>query len=333
MLRLRPFDVVTPASLEEATALLAQGGGRARPLAGGTGLLPILKLGRQGPDLLVSLRAIPDLRGIGVHDGALRIGASVALADLAASPAVRATVPALAEAAGRVGSPQVRFMGTLGGNLCLDTRCRYVDQGELVREAWGGCLKAGGTRCHVVPGGQSCVAALSSDTAAVLVALDAEAEVVGPGGARQVPVVSLYRSDGTAHLALGSAEVLVAVRVPAPPPTTLVGTRKWAVRRSIDFPLVSVAIRLDLDGGDLLAGGRLVATVLGPRPRVVDLAPLRGAAVGEELAQAVKDLAHRQCKPLPNIPTDPDYRRIRLAVEACRVVRALSAARSPAGGA
>ena len=320
MLRLRPLEVVRPTTAEEAVALLAAGDAWA--LSGGTDVLPNLKQGLGHPARLVSLRGVPDLDTVTRTDPGLRIGARARLSDLAASPDVRAMFPALADACGRVASPQVRTMATLGGNLCLEPRCRYVNQSELFRQALGGCLKSHGTECHVVPGGQSCVAALSADTVPVLVALDATAELLGPAGPRDLPVEDLYGPDGRRSVGLHPGELILAVRVPALAPGSRVAYRKWAVRRSIDFPLVSVAVRLDTVD-DRLATGTAVAGVLGPRPRRVALNDLAGAPLDDALCGAIADRVWRRCKPLENVPYDAEYRRDRLRVEVARAVREL----------
>ena len=244
-------------------------------------------------------------------------------------------LPALAHALGRIASPQIRNMGTLGGNLCLDTRCRYINQSELWREALGGCLKSHGSECHVVPGGQGCVAALSADSVPVLIAYGAVAHLArwdgtqpqaaqghGPGPLwRAVPVAELYTTDGLAHVDLRPGEILTHLEVPLPAASSQVVYRKWAVRQSIDFPLVSAALRLDRSPDGRLAGGVLAIGALGPRPRVLKLDKWIGAAVDEALALALGDLAFERCRPLPNIPYDADYRRERLRVEVRRAVR------------
>lgn len=327
MLRLPRFDLHQPDSLDEAIALLTRLPG-ARLLAGGTDALPNLKLGTLQAEHVVSLRRIAELEGITpTAEGGLRLGAATRLEELAHDPDVLQRAPTLAQAAGRVASPQIRTMGTLGGNLCLDTRCRYINQSELWRQALGGCLKSHGSECHVVPGGQGCVAALSSDTAPVLITLDATVELAGPQGRKTLPVADLYDTDGLAHVRIARDEVLVAVHVPPVPAGSRHAYRKWAVRHSIDFPLVSVALRLDL--ADMpqpvttLRGGLLAVGVLGPRPRVLDLAKLAGRTLDEALAVDLGDMAYQRCHPLPNVPYDHEYRRERLAVEVRRAVRGL----------
>lgn len=324
MLRLPPFELHQPASLAEAVTLLAQLQPSVRLLSGGTDLLPNLKLAQTQADHLISLRFLAELHGIEVLSGFLRIGATTRLAEIAQDPDILEHLPALAHAAAHVASPQIRNMATLGGNLCLDTRCRYINQSELWREALGGCLKSHGDECHVVPGGQGCVAALSSDTVPPLLAHGALVDLLGPLGSRTVAIAELYDTDGLQHVRLQREEVIVAVRVPLPGPQTRVAYRKWAVRKSIDFPLVSVAVRLDVDvARATLLGGVIVVGVLGPRPRVLDLAKLAGTTLDAALADTLGQLAFDRCRPLPNVPYDAEYRRERLAVETRRAVLGL----------
>lgn len=322
MLRLPPFEYHEPETLPDAVALLARLQPQVKLVSGGTDLLPNLKLAQTRAEHLVSVRYLAELHGIELDGDHLRVGAATKITDVASEDLVREHLPALAHAAAHVASPQIRNMGTLGGNLCLDTRCRYINQSELWREALGGCLKSHGTECHVVPGGQGCVAALSSDTAPPLIAYGASVEVLGPAGPRTIAMEDLYDTDGLQHVTLGRDEILVAVRIPLPPPGTRVAYRKWAVRKSIDFPLVSVAVRLDLDG-TVLRGGRIAVGVLGPRPRVLDLGKFAGKPLDAGLADALGQLAFDRCRPLPNVPYDADYRRERLAVEVRRAVLAL----------
>ncbi len=325
MLRLRPFELKTPASLDEAIALLAQHGDRAKVIAGGTDLLPNMKLLQSDPEVLVSLQRVTSLVAIErlVVDGhdELSIGAGTRLVDIANSPAVLDALPVLAHAAAHIAGPQVRNMATLGGNLCLDTRCRYINQSELFRDALGGCLKSHGVECHVVPGGQGCVAALSTDTAPVLGALGATLELVSASGQRELDVADFYNTDGLAHTNLEAGELLTRVRVPVPGPRTRTAYRKWAVRKSIDFPLVSVAVRIDMDDDDdVLLDGVIVVGALGPRPRQLSLVKFAERRVDEQLAVDLGNMVFKRCKPLPNVPYDAAYRRERLRVEVKRAV-------------
>jgi 4-hydroxybenzoyl-CoA reductase subunit beta len=308
MMRLPPFDLARPSTLEEATALLAEPG--ARPLAGGTDLLVNLKHHLYDAPRLVALGGLEALRGISLDgDGALVIGAGETLAAVASSPLVRERAAALAEAAGLVAHPQARTMGTLGGNVCLDVRCRWVNRTPFWRGALGGCLKSEGDRCHVVPKGRACVAALCGDTVPALCALDAEAEIAGPGGTRRVPVEALRGKDGRDPLTLARGEILVALRLPPPAPHRRSAYRKWAVRGAVDFPLVSVALSAEVKD-ETLRDLRVVVGVLGPRPRrITRLSDLDGRPLDEALIREVSQRVCRQATPLPNVLHEPEHRR------------------------
>src|SRR5262249_27443102 len=173
--------------------------------------------------------------------------------------------PALAEATGAVGGPHHRAMGTLGGNICLDTRCRYYNQTYFWRKALGYCLKKDGTACHVVKGGAKCVAAASNDSAPALIALDADITVLGGGGERRVRARDFYTADGIKNTVLAPGELVVRVAIP------IVRGRRSAFeklrkRGAIDFPLLSVAARADIDAGRVTAADVVVSS-LGARPR------------------------------------------------------------------
>ncbi len=329
MLRLPHFRVVTPVRIEDAVAALAEPG--ARVLAGGTDLLPNLKHRLDAPTVLVSLGRLP-LRHVERRGDVLCLGAGVVLADVASHPLVHAHAPSLARAAGLVAGPTIRNLGTLGGNLHLDTRCRYVNQTALWRDAIGGCLKSHGDRCHVVPGGQTCVAALSSDCVPVLISLGAHAILRGPSGERTVALADYYHADGTSHTRRADGELLTEVRIPLAPGSRRATYVKWTVRKSIDFPLISIAMCFDLAADSVdaaVTGARIVVGALAASPRLVKRTdgvlglPLSAPATAELLVAAVA----AQCRPLANLPYDADYRRAVLPVHVRRGLAALIAAR------
>lgn len=325
MLRLPLLDVLAPATLDEALEHLRDPD--ARIVAGGTDLLPNLKHRLERPARLVSLHAVRELARIADGGDALTIGAGVTLSRLATDETVRAHAPALADAAAQVAGPQIRNQATLGGNLNLDTRCRYVNQTDLWRGAIGGCLKSEGDVCHVVPGGTKCVAALSSDCAPVLIALDARVTLASRDRAREVDLASYYRADGIRHTTREPGEILTSVRVPKLPGPRRSTYVKWRVRGSIDFPLVSVALVLDLEQDETtISRARAVAGVLGARPREVrDLEPVAGRSLSDpSVAEMIAEAVRRQCKPLANVPYDPDYRHRLYAILTRRAVRALA---------
>lgn len=329
MLRLPQFSVETPTTLEAALGLLADHAGRALPVAGGTDLLPNLKHRLAEPEVLISLADVGELRGISVAaDGALSIGAMTPLDQVANHPEVLARAPALAQAAGIVASPQIRRMGTLGGNVMLDTRCRYINQTHFWRKALGFCLKKDGTVCHVVAGGQKCVAAASNDTAPALMTLGGELVLQSKaGGERRMKVDDLWKTDGIFNKKTRLDELVVSLHVPAQRAGHRGAYGKLRERESFDFPQLGIAVRVDLDAGKVVdADVSLVA--LQARPlHVKDVAAtLVGTKPGErsfaEAVAKVADRAFQQCHPMPNIPGDPEYRREMLPVYVRRTLLA-----------
>ena len=329
MLRLPRFGVESPRTVDEAVALLQRPG--ARLVAGGTDILPNLKHRLDEPPILVSLAGVEALRSIAVAQDAVRIGAGVTLTEVAEHAEVRALFPSLAHAAGIVASPLIRNMGTLGGNVNLDTRCRYVNQTEFWRTAIGGCLKSEGDVCHVVPKGRNCVAAMSSDCVPVLISLGASVVLVGGGGRREVPMVDYYVADGLRHTTRADDEVTTEIVVPRPTGARRCGYAKWTVRKSIDFPLVSVALRFDLDADGVdgvVESAMVVVGVLGSKPRVVTrLDDALGKRLSDpSFAGAVSERARAQCKPLENVPYEAPYRRAMIKVHTRRAIEAVVAA-------
>lgn len=355
MLRLHPFRYHRPATVDEAVALLDEHGPDAMPIAGGTDLMPNMKHGLFTPGHVVSLNGIAAMRGIGLVDGVageagkvgpdgengdgeagcwLRIGALETLTTVSRHPDVRRRFPGLADAAGLVAGPQLRNMGTIGGNICLDTRCTYYNQTEFWRRALGCCLKKDGDTCHVTMVGKKCVAAHSADTPPNLVALGAKLTLVGPDGARHVDAADFFVTDGIWNTRRAPNEVLVDVRLPAPPnsgTTRRSAYRKLRQRKSIDFPLLSVAVAGDFDESGTVAHIVGVVSALGARPRL--LSGWDELAVGKRLeSDLVARLAERaweQCRPLENMIVEAEWRRAMVRVY---VKRALAELAQPEGG-
>ncbi len=329
MLRMPRFAVQTPTTVDEAVEALKTPG--ARVVAGGTDLLPNIKHRIEQPPVLVSLSRVRDLREVRVDQEAsvLRIGARVTLTEVSEHALVKEHFASLAHAAGIVASPLIRNMGTLGGNVNLDTRCRYVNQTTFWREAiGGGCLKSEGDVCHVVPGGRLCVAAMSSDCVPVLIGLGASLVQVGPEGRREVPLESYYKSDGVQHTTRLPGEITTEIRVPLPTGPRRCHYAKWTVRGSIDFPLISVALRFDLAEdrvGAAVEDAHVIVGVLGSRPRrVTRLDDVLGKSLDDPaFAQGVAERVHKQCKPLENVPYEAPYRRQMLRVHTRRAIETL----------
>jgi 4-hydroxybenzoyl-CoA reductase subunit beta len=230
---------------------------------------------------------------------------------------VRAAWPALALAVGQIAGPQLRVMGTIGGNLCLDTRCTYYNQTEHWRTALGYCLKRTGTKCHVVPGGTRCVAAMSADSPVMLWALGASAVLSSAArGERAVAVQDFFLGEGRKNLVVEADEILTEVRVPAPAMGAFAGYQKLRPRGAIDFPLLSVAVSGTARPDGTLESARVIVGALGAKPREVSgvAALVAGRRPERELFEAVGAAAFKQCRPLTNIPIDPEWRHAMVPV-------------------
>lgn len=327
MLRLPKFELVEPRTVAEALDALAQEGSMV--VAGGTDLLPSMKHELFTPPRLVSLQRVDELRGVRELDGGwIAIGAMTTLADVASDERVHARAPALAQAASLVAGPQLRTMGTLGGNVLLDTRCQWYNQTYFWRQALGFCLKKDGTKCHVVEGGSKCVAAASNDTAPALMTLGATLVFESRNGRRVVPIDDLWLADGVNNKRVETGEILREVRVPAAAPGHRGAYGKLRERGSIDFPLFGVAVRVDLGPDGRVAACDVVTTALQARP--LRLARAQSVLEGidprsEQFAPAVREIADRaykQCHPLPNVPGDHEWRREMVPVYVERTLRA-----------
>jgi len=332
MLRLPPFRFHRPGSVEDAVGLLARHGAAAMPVAGGTDLIPNMKHRLFEPAHLVSLTGVGTMKETAFEEEEITLGATVTLASLSADLQVRQHLPALAEAAGLVAGPQIRNRGTLGGNVCLDTRCTYYNQTEFWRGALGYCLKKDGDVCHVTRVGKKCVAAHSADTPPVLMTLGAVVDLVGPGGERTVPVRDFFVADGIQNTRREPGELVVRVRIPRPGAGTRMAYVKLRQRKSIDFPLLSVAVAGEVEGDGTVRGLRGVVSALGSRPRELsgwdDIS--QGEKLTDDLVEALAERAFRQCHPLENIIVDPEWRRAMVPVYVRRALRRLQPGRDAA---
>jgi 4-hydroxybenzoyl-CoA reductase subunit beta len=302
--------------------------GDAMLIAGGTDLVPNMKHRLFEPGHLIALKGVRDMRGIAREDGHLRIGAAETLTSVSRSSAVREHFPALADAASHVAGPQLRNAGTIGGNVCLETRCTYYNQTAFWREALGYCLKKDGDACHVTRVGKKCVAAHSADTPPVLMTLDATIVLVGSEGERTVPVRDFFVADGIVNTVRTPGEIVTEIRIPMTSASRRQAYAKLRQRRAIDFPLLTVAIAADLDDDDTVRSIEGVVTALGSRPRVLtgweDLAT--GRALDDETVEELAERAHKQCHPLENIIVDPEWRRAMVPVFVRRALDRIRAA-------
>jgi len=329
MLTLPAFEWARPARLEEALEHLAEHGTESLPIAGGTDAVPNLKHRLHEPRWLVHLGGLRDLHFVRERDGALELGPLVTLAEIERDERIRRELPSLARAASLVASPQIRNMGTLGGNLCLDTRCTYYNQTLFWREALGYCLKKSGTVCHVVPQGRRCVAAHSSDVAPALISLGASVEIASASARRTIPLDELFVGDGVHNNVLAPGELVVRIVVPAAARGRAAAYQKLRPRGAIDFPMLSVAFSARLEQG-ACADARLVVSALGAKPRVIGGldALVQGRPLDEAAAGRIAEAAYKQCHPLINVPYDHDYRREMVPVFVRRAVREAAGGRA-----
>jgi 4-hydroxybenzoyl-CoA reductase subunit beta len=323
MERIAPFTLARPATVAEASALLSMTPG-ARLVAGGTDLVPNLRDGLGAPPLLVDLSRVVALARIEVRGDGIAIGAGVTLARLAGDGSIRTAVPILAEAAALVAGPAHRTVATIGGNLCLDTRCAFYNQSEWWRKANAYCLKHGGDICHVAPQGERCHAAFSGDLAPALLALDAAIDVAGSQGARRIPLSALYADDGRRPLTLAPGDILTSVVVPSQPANSRAAYRKARARGAIDFPLAGVAVRLAVEKG-AIADLRVALTGTNSRPFLLEgAACLVGRPIDEETLATLAKLVQKQTSPMRTTVTSSNYRRQVAVVLAQRLVRELA---------
>ena len=301
MMRLPLFEFRAPRTVAEAVRILDGEGPKTMPLAGGTDLLPNMKRRQQVPKTLMSLGHIRDFPRVELSDSGSRLGACVTLSEIAGDPRFRNGLTALAQAASVVATPQIRNMATLGGNLCLDTRCNYYDQNYEWRKSIGFCLKKDGDICWVAPGSAKCMAVSSSDTAPALLALGARVRLVSRSAERELPLSELYQNDGIRYILRQPDELLTEVRL-----DSLRGWKStyWKLRRrgSFDFPVLSVAAAVRLSNKGVVEEARLVVGSVACLPLLA--AEAARSLVGQPLDQAsiaqAATLAARVAKPLDN---------------------------------
>ncbi len=325
MMRLPPFTYLAPKTVADAARLLGEHGADAMIVAGGTDLYPNMKRRQFEPKVLVGLGAIDELRGVGgsARHG-LSLGPMTTLTAVSRHAEVARYYPGLATAAGLVSSPQLRNMGTIGGNVCVDTRCNYYNQSFEWRKAIGFCMKKDGDICLVAPSSPRCWAVSSSDTAPVLWSLGARVRLVGAGGERTVPIAALYRDDGIEYLAKRRDEILADIIVP---PADGWRSRYLKLRRrgSFDFPVLGVAVNVRLEG-DVVRDARIVLGAVASLPREAKPAAesLQGQRLTPEVIERAADLAAGPAKPLDNTDYAHFYRKKMTRVFVARALRSLA---------
>lgn len=324
------FQLHRPKTLAEAVSLLARDNHKTQAIAGGTDLIPSMRQRLFAPSELVDLRGVAELRGIRQSADGLEIGALTPLAEIERNEIIRRDFPVLAEAAHAVASPVLRNMGTIGGNICLDTRCLWYNQSLAWRKSCGFCIKKDGDLCHVAPGGTECWATFSGDTPPALLVLGAEIEISGRDGARRIPLADFYTNQGDARMKLGSGEIVTRVFLPRGASGWRGAYRKLRVRGSIDYPLAGVAVALRMHDV-VVKDARVAITAVNPAPLLVlgIEAQLKGKTLTEELAETAGALAASTARPLTTSSLTPEYRRemVRVMIKRALVKLAGSAPR------
>jgi 4-hydroxybenzoyl-CoA reductase subunit beta len=311
MMRLPRFEYHAPRAIGEAASLLAARPGRAMILAGGTDILPNMKRRQQTPEILISLRRIDELKKVSgtfsgfttekVPDTFFTLGSALTLSELVRMPELQRNYAGLWQAAAQVATPHLRAMGTLGGNLCLDTRCNYYDQTHEWRKSIDFCMKKDGRICWVATSSPTCLAVSSTDTAPALMALGARVRLFSATGERVIDVSDLYANDGIDYLTRRPDEILADVRLPDHS-----GWRStyWKLRRrgSFDFPVLSVAAAAKLDRAGAVQEARIVLGAVASRPMIAVSAAdaLRGRPLTDETIADAAGRAYDVAKPMDN---------------------------------
>jgi 4-hydroxybenzoyl-CoA reductase subunit beta len=319
---LTEFRLVQPGTINEAIAArLKQPDSRF--IAGGTDLIVNMRRGITRPGLLIDLSGIDELTEVTANELGMAIGTGVTLATLTRNSEIASRYRALVQAAEAIAAPGHRAIGTVGGNLCLDTRCVYYNQSEWWRSANAYCLKNRGDVCHVAPQGQRCHAAFAGDLAPALLVFGAEIDIAGPQGQRRIPLSELYIEDGKAHLALADGELLVALHLPANPPPSAYA--KIRLRGAIDFPLAGVAVALTATGSNIKSL-RIALTGTNSRPfLLVGTETFAGRPVDEKLLHELDRLVQKQVQPMRTTIASANYRRVAVAALARRLTARLFA--------
>ncbi|HKN84648.1 MAG TPA: FAD binding domain-containing protein [Pyrinomonadaceae bacterium] len=301
MMRLPKFEYRTPRTIAEAVKIMAGAGPAGQFVAGGTDLYPNMKRRQQTPKTVISVMHLAELNQItGDGRSGLRIGASVTLTDLCEHPIVNRDYPVIAKAARTISTPILRNMGTIGGNLLLDTRCNYYDQNYEWRKGINFCLKKDGDICWVAPGSSKCWAVQSSDLVPVMVAIGAKLRFVSTLGERVIDAAGLYNDDGIDYLHKRPDELLVNIQLP-PTNGWRASYQKLRRRGAFDFPVLGVATWIETDNHNV-KDARIVLGGIAPAPLEIKEAAdaLIGKPFVDEQIAAAAEAAYIKARPLDN---------------------------------
>jgi 4-hydroxybenzoyl-CoA reductase subunit beta len=323
---LASFNLLRSRTLPEALGFLNEHSGNIRILAGGTDLLPSMGQKLFEPEHVLDLRHLHELKGIRQTEQGTEIGALTTLREIERSHLLRELYPLLVEAAKTVASPVLRNMGTIGGNICLDTRCLWYNQSLTWRKSCGFCIKKDGDLCHVAPGGTKCWAVFSGDTPPALLCLNAEIGIASAAGTRRIPLADFYTGLGDSYRKLQSNELVTRIFLPRASTGYRGEYRKLRIRGSIDYPLAGVAVALKRSTG-YVEDLRIAMTAVNPAPVLVKgiASLLNGSDIDDAIAEAAGELAARTAKPLTTSALTPEYRREMIRVFTKRAVMAIAA--------
>ncbi len=323
-MKLPEFEFIQPHSLQEACSILGEHDRKAAILAGGTALIVGLRYRLSKPPIVIGLKGLTALDYVGRNEsGGLVIGSMVTLETLEKSPFVLNECAPLAQAVQLVAIPSIRHKATIGGNLCLDTRCIYYNQSEFWRSGVKACFKLGGEICNAVEKGRHCQAVYQGDLGPVLIALGAEVKIASPNGEKIIPLDEFFTGRGEKPNILKPYEILVEVRIPAPGHRAAGAYEKLRVREGMDFPMAGVAVIVKRNRSGTIEQAKMVLGAVGPSPIEVPRAArlLEGHKPTEDLFQSVSREVVDRAQPVGNIAMDASYRRKMVGVLAKRALR------------
>src|SRR3954453_8061878 len=321
------FKLLRPRTVEQAVTYLTRYGqlGELEILAGGTDLVPSMKQRLFTPNFVMDVRGIEELSKITVVPGhAVEIGALTTLSNIEDSGFIQRNYPVLHEAVKTVASPVLRNMGTIGGKICLDTRCLWYNQSLAWRKSCGFCIKKDGDLCHVAPGGTKCWAAFSADTPPALLCLNAEIEIASASATRRILLRDLYTGEGGSYRKLQPSELVTKIILPHASSGYGGTYRKLRVRGSIDYPLAGVAVTVKQTNGHI-DDIQVALTAVNPAPVLVPglTTLLSNGRIDNNAAEHAGELASRVAKPLTTSALTPEYRREMIRVFTKRALLAL----------
>lgn len=321
-MKLPPFEYLEPSTVPEALAMLDAYRDKVKIIAGGTEVVHRLKLGLIRPDYIMNIKKLTDLDGIVDHGASITIGANVSVNEISDSPLLKDRYRAIAEAAFQVAAPPLAHMGTIGGNILQNTRCRFYNQSEIVLKGLPVCHKRGGAVCLAVKGGKRCFSVYQGDMAPALIAFDAQCLLERSGSRRTLPMIDLFTGRGAQPFSIENNELLTGILIPRQSGASGSAYRKLRLRGSIDYPLASAAAFLALGVDGKLAAGRLVIGAAGSAPKVVEGAPaalLGRLPEGADLAAAA-GMACERWEGADNLVLPWDYRKKMVRVFAQRAL-------------